>query len=242
MPCINYAHRGASEEYPENTLYSFYMGLEAGADGIETDIQRTKDGVLVLFHDDTLERLLNIKKSISEMTYQELLQLDFGACKAERFSGEKIVTLEEFLLHFGAKSLTFALEIKQLCVEKDTLDMIDRFGLKDKVILTSFLWDSLVAIRKLDPDIRVGYLTEKVTPEMLDKMKALHMNQICPCIGNFSDEMMALCKKEGFSIRFWGVNTEEKMRRAVLSNTDGMTVNHPAALTRLLREMKNKAD
>ena len=57
MSIVNYAHRGASEYYPENTLWSFYAGLEMGADGIETDIQRTSDGVLVLHHDDPRERV-----------------------------------------------------------------------------------------------------------------------------------------------------------------------------------------
>ena len=54
---INYAHRGASEYAPENTMSAFYLGLIYGADGIETDVQRTKDGELVLFHDDTLDRV-----------------------------------------------------------------------------------------------------------------------------------------------------------------------------------------
>lgn len=56
---INYAHRGASEYAPENTLSSFYLGLLQGANGIETDVQRTKDGVLVLFHDPTIDRVTN---------------------------------------------------------------------------------------------------------------------------------------------------------------------------------------
>lgn len=64
MPVVNYAHRGASEYFPENTLRSFYAGLEMRADGIETDIQRTSDGVLVLHHDDTLERVAGEKGAL----------------------------------------------------------------------------------------------------------------------------------------------------------------------------------
>ena len=69
---INYAHRGASEYAPENTLSSFYLGLLQGANGIETDVQRTKDGVLVLFHDDTLERVTGVSGSIKDYTLSEL--------------------------------------------------------------------------------------------------------------------------------------------------------------------------
>lgn len=83
------------------------------ADGIETDIQRTKDNVLVLHHDDTLDRVLQMPGAIKDYTYQELLNMDFGAFKGEQFSGERIVTLDTFLTHFGRRGLTLALEIKQ---------------------------------------------------------------------------------------------------------------------------------
>ena len=69
---INYAHRGASEYAPENTLSSFYLGMIQGANGIETDVHRTKDGVLVLFHDDTLDRVSDGVGKISDYTFEEL--------------------------------------------------------------------------------------------------------------------------------------------------------------------------
>ena len=69
---VNYAHRGASTFCPENTMLSFYTGIYMGANGIETDVQVTKDGVLVLFHDDTLNRILGIDGSIKDYTYEEL--------------------------------------------------------------------------------------------------------------------------------------------------------------------------
>ena len=69
---INYAHRGASEYAPENTLSSFYLGLLQGANGIETDVQKTKDGVLVLFHDDTIDRVSDGEGKLSDYTFEEL--------------------------------------------------------------------------------------------------------------------------------------------------------------------------
>ncbi|MEG0270825.1 MAG: glycerophosphodiester phosphodiesterase family protein, partial [Clostridia bacterium] len=235
MQCINYAHRGASEQYPENTLFAFYMGLTMGADGIETDIQRTKDGVLVLFHDDTMDRLLGVQGAIADYTYDELLRMDFGAYKGEAFKGEKIVTLEEFLRHFGEKPLTFALEIKQMGVERDMLQMVDRFGLRAKVIFTSFSWENMETVRALDQTIRLGYLTETVTPDLLKRMEALSIKQVCPRIGSFDDEMFTLARQMGFSIRFWGINSDQKMRAAMKSGADGMTINNPAALTAALQ-------
>ena len=69
---INFAHRGASEYAPENTLSSFYLGLMQGANGIETDVQKTKDGVPILFHDETLDRVSNATGKICDFTYEEL--------------------------------------------------------------------------------------------------------------------------------------------------------------------------
>ena len=231
---INYAHRGASEYFPENTMRSFYAGLEMRADGIETDIQRTKDGVLVLHHDDTLKRIVGIDRPVSDFTYDELLKLDFGAFKGERFAGERIVTLDTFLTHFGAMPLTLALEIKQAGVEADVLACIEKHGCRDKVIITSFKWDSIVEVRRLDPEIRIGFLTKEVTEATLDLLAQHNMQQICPLIENFTAELMALACGRGFSVRFWGVTNEERMQKAISLGGDGMTVNFPDKLTAAL--------
>ena len=78
---INYAHRGASEYAPENTLSSFYLGLIQGANGIETDVQRTRDGVPVLFHDDTIDRVSDGHGKISDYTFDQLKKVKiYGNC------------------------------------------------------------------------------------------------------------------------------------------------------------------
>lgn len=236
MSIINYAHRGASEYCPENTMYSFYTGLQMGADGVETDVQRTRDGVLVLFHDDTLQRILGLDGKISDYTYSELLTMDFGAYKGERFRGETIVTLDEFLIHFGAKPLTLALELKQDGVEEELLSLIRRHGVQEKVIVTAFRWDALVQMRRLDPDIRLGFLVEEATEETFQLLQRFHIQQICPHIDHFSEAQIARARDLGLSIRFWGVANEEKMRRALRSDCDGMTFNAPDLLARALQD------
>ena len=114
---INYAHRGASERAPENTFSAFYLGLELGANGIETDIQETADGILVLFHDHTLKRITGLEMPVQSLTYTELLRLDFGSHKGQRYQNEKIVTLEDFLRYFSGRPVHLALEIKQDGIE-----------------------------------------------------------------------------------------------------------------------------
>ena len=72
---VVYAHRGASEYAPENTMSSFYLGLHMGANGIETDVRRTKDGTLVLFHDATLDRVCGVSGELTDYTYEELTKI-----------------------------------------------------------------------------------------------------------------------------------------------------------------------
>lgn len=230
MPMINYAHRGASEYYPENTLRSFYAGLDMEADGIETDIQRTKDGVLVLHHDDTLERIPHVVGSVKDYTYDELLKMDFGAFKGERFAGERIVKLNTFLTHFANRGLTLALEIKQLGIEAECLAAVKAHACCDEVIFTSFAWDSVIALRKLDPEIKLGYLTGAITEEVLDELEKHDIQQICPRVDLVTEESMALAQERGFSVRFWGVKTIELMNRALALGGDGMTCNFPDKL------------
>ncbi len=235
MAVVNYAHRGASEYYPENTLWSFYAGMEMGADGIETDIQRTKDGVLVLYHDDTIERVTGEKGKIQDYTYDQLLKMDFGIFKGERFAGEKIVTLDTFLTHFGQKKLNLAIEIKQAGVEEETLKAIEKHACSATITLTSFMFESVKSIRSINQKIAVGYLTDAITAEVLDNLDEYQIGQICPRIDLVQPKDMKMARIRGFSIRFWGVKDQHLMKRAIELKGDGMTVNFPDLLTAALR-------
>ena len=82
---INYAHRGASEYAPENTLSSFYLGLMQGANGIETDVRKTKDGVLVLFHDNTLDRVTDASGAVSDYTWEQLQKVKVSGNSTKGF-------------------------------------------------------------------------------------------------------------------------------------------------------------
>jgi glycerophosphoryl diester phosphodiesterase len=91
------AHRGFSGRYPENTLRAFREAMKLPVDGIELDIRRTRDGVLVVIHDETVDRTTFGSGRVSELTWDELRQLDAGAWKGEEFAGERIPRLDEVL-------------------------------------------------------------------------------------------------------------------------------------------------
>ncbi len=223
---VVYAHRGASSYNPENTLMSFYDGVKRGANGVETDVRRTKDGTLVLFHDDTLTRVTGAEGSISDYTLDEL-----NAFPVKKFGlSDRIPTFEDFLEHFAWRDLTFAIELKAPGVEADTVDLIRKYGIEGKTIVTSFRFDHLVNVKKLAPAIRCGWLTSGVDDAKIEKTLAAGFDEICPKAVECSPEKVAAWHKLGLRVRAWGVSDEDVMKAAYDAGCDGMTVNFPDKL------------
>ena len=226
---INYAHRGASEYAPENTLSSFYLGLQQGANGIETDIQKTKDGVLVLFHDDTVDRVTNGSGKLCDYTYEELKKLKItGSCTTGFY--DRIVTLREFLEKFSQYDIHFALELKGPGVEDETYQMVTEFGIMHKVTFTSFQFDYIKRIKELDPAARVGWLTFSTEDEDIKRFLEIGGEEIAPNAGRFTAEDVEKWRKLGLGVRAWGVSNVILMKNMCRLKVDGMTVNFPDRL------------
>lgn len=223
---VNYAHRGASEYLPENTLLSFYTGVYMKANGIETDIRRTADGVLVLFHDNTLERVTGDPRSVEECTLSELMELDV---KKDGYS-DKIVVFEDFLQKFAFRDLIFAIELKGEEVEKGTADLLRKYGLVEKTVITSFKLEYIKNFIAYAPEFEFGLLTKEVTPEIESELLSLGATEICPRATLMSAEDVARWHSMGLRVRAWGVKDEVVMKFAFDAGVDGMTVNFPDKL------------
>lgn len=233
---VTYAHRGASHYCPENTMMAFYMGMQMGANGIETDVHRTRDGVLVLFHDDTLTRVTGAQGAIADHTYAELQQL---LVKKDELH-DKIPTLADFLAHFAYRDITFAIELKTDGIEKEVTDLIYRFGIAKKTVVTAFELYRLENIKQYAPALRVGHLTEAVDDALVDKLVAMNAAEICPHGRDVTPENVAKWHARGLSVRAWGIDDEEIMKKVYDAGADGMTVNFPDLLLRYIAEKKSK--
>lgn len=230
---MNIAHRGASAYAPENTLASFYKGIELGANGIETDLQKTKDGVIFLFHDDKLDNKTNAKGYPSEYTWTELKRLDAGSWFSPKYKGEKLVSFEELLHYFGDKELIFAIELKVPFIEKEIkeiLKLIDYYGTRDKVTITSFILENLIVTRKVDKDIKIGYLLKKIDVDNIKQLKSINAQQICPSAELLTLQDVLLAKEHVLQVRAWGVKNIEAMKHALDCEVDGMTLDFPDKL------------
>ena len=234
---VNYAHRGASEYAPENTMLSFQLGIFMGANGIETDVHITKDGIPVLFHDDTLMRVTGQEGKIEDYTYEELRQM---RVKAKGEFSDRILKLEDFLEHIGYRDMTFAIELKAKGTAGPTADLIRTYGLEEKVVITSFDYEEVRAMRAYAPELKTGYLTVRTSEELMERMRQDGIDEICPKGENMSAEMVELWHLNGFNVRAWGISDEEIMKKVYDMGADGMTVNFPDKLTAYIQAQKEQ--
>ncbi len=232
---IVYAHRGASAYAPENTKVAFKKAIELNSNGIELDLQKTKDGKIVIFHDDYIDKKANGTGKIEEYTYQELLKLDFGSWFNDKYKNEKIVLFEDFARDYLDKDLTFAIELKVLGIEKETLEIINKYKVHNNIYITSFLYDALKNVRKIDSNIKLSWLIEdKISKENIDKILKIKGTQICPRASLVSKKDIEIANNNGLGVRLWGIDNEEIMKKVYKLNIEGMTVNFPDKLIELL--------
>ncbi|MBQ7036797.1 MAG: hypothetical protein IJN74_04825 [Clostridia bacterium] len=232
---INYAHRGASEYAPENTLSAFYLGLLQGANGIETDVQRAKDGTLVLFHDETVDRATSGSGKIADHTLSELLALDVCGNTTTGFT-DKIITFREFLEKFSAYDIQFAIELKGEGVEEEALEMVKEFGILHKTTFTSFNFEYIEKIKELDKTARVSWLTRTPDEESMKRLLSIGGEEIAPKAELITEEWMKRWRENGLGVRAWGVFNIPLMKKMCQIGVDGMTVNFPDRLYEFLRK------
>ena len=211
------AHRGYSIGAPENTLPAYRMAKEKGFDYAECDVSFTKDGVAVLLHDSTIDRTSNGTGNVSDLTYEELLQYDFGSWFSDEYKGTKIPTFMEFIDLCIEIDLHPYIELKangNYTKEQITtlVDYIDEKGLRTKSTWISFEYNYLVYANESNDYLRLGYLSSKFKDEDLEKALSLKKknNQVFLDLGfmyTFSS-CINKCKKARIPVEVWTVNDE----------------------------------
>ncbi|WP_249861924.1 glycerophosphodiester phosphodiesterase [Paenibacillus konkukensis] len=232
---MNLAHRGASHYAPENTFAAFYKGLEMGANGLETDLRRTNDGVIILQHDEQLDRNTNGNGKLSDYTWREVAQLDAGSWFSDFYQGEPLVTLTSFFRHFARRPVLLALELKEPGMEKEVSEMIAVWKLYERVTITAFDFEVLQELRRRDDRVRLGYLTYGWDSKVRDQLAGIRAVQFCPKADLVTVGLVNEVKQAGYEIRAWGIRKEEQMMSCLQASIDGMTINYPDRLTEALK-------
>ncbi|MCB2145110.1 MAG: glycerophosphodiester phosphodiesterase [Deltaproteobacteria bacterium] len=169
------AHRGFSARYPENTLAAFKGAIDAGAHMIELDVALSKDRHLVVIHDETVDRTTNGTGPVKALTLAQLGQLDAGSWFDPRFNAERLPTLAQvldavkghLLVNIEIKPEAFEAEGPADAVERQVLHLVHEKNMLDDVLVSSFEWQVLENLRKIDPDIALGLLSEVPADENL---------------------------------------------------------------------------
>jgi glycerophosphoryl diester phosphodiesterase len=206
-----------------------------GANGIETDVQRTKDGVLVLFHDDTLDRVTDHQGRLCDHTLEELKKVKVRGNAKNGFF-DRIPTLGEFLQKFSAYDLSFAIELKGEGVEEETLAAVKESGILKRTTFTSFRYESIQKIKSLDPTARVGWLTSSTDDKATRALLAIGGEEIAPKAELVTPALMEKWRKAGLGVRAWGVFNTALMEKMCRLRVDGMTVNFPDRLQAYLAD------
>ena len=227
------AHRGASGEFPENTLPAFAGAIEAGAQMCELDVQLTKDGVAVVIHDETVDRTTDGAGPVAAMTLAEVRRLDAGAKFGAAFAGTRIPTLEEVLkLVHGRCPLN--VELKSPGVEREVCCLLHAHNRISDTIVSSFDWDALTAARHLESALGLGVLAEAKPEAMFETALRLHAASVNPRFDLVTPPLVERAHRAGLKILVWTVDNVTDIKRLAALGVDGIMTNYPGRLAALL--------
>ena len=238
---LNFAHRGASHDAPENTLAAFRQAREVGADGIELDVQVSKDGEAVVIHDFTVDRTTNGQGAVKDKTLAELRELDAGSWFDERFADERIPTLEEVIVEVG-QQLVLNIEIKARILSgahltAEVVRLIEDHNLVHRVIVSSSNPLVLRRIKRLNPHISTGLLYSSDLPGHLLRTILVFLanpDALHPEKHLVTQEYMAWAKERGYRVNVWTVDEPGEMERLMALGVDGIITNRPKVLASLI--------
>jgi len=235
-----HAHRGVSTEAPENTLAAVRGAIAAHADYLETDIQLSKDGVLVVAHDSDFSRLGGVAKKVWELTYEEIRTIPLGRDAAPQFHNEVTPTFDE-LLSQAKGHIKVNIELKyyddhEPGLAKKVIEAVRAHRMLDQVVIQSLEYEPLLEVHKLAPEVPVGYLLSfnAREPSRLDvDFLSVQQNRLD---GRFVRKAHA----RGQKVYAWTVNTVEDMKRQFDLGVDGVITDQSALARKTLDEMRGR--
>lgn len=214
----NVAHRGATAYTPENTIAAFDLAVDMKADYIEIDVQRSKDGELVLIHDTTVDRTTDGTGKVGDLTLEQLRSLDAGSWKGDQFAGEPIPTFEEILDHYHGKiGILIELKAPELypgIEEQVAAALIERNLHKpqnEKIIIQSFNFESIKKMDQLLPKVPIGILTSNRADTTLEALQefSTYADWFNPSYGIVTKELVNQVHSLGMQIGSWTVRSQE---------------------------------
>lgn len=236
------AHRGNSTEAPENTKAALEAAIAYGVDYVEIDIAQTKDGVLVVSHDNNLKRTSGENLDIWNSNYNDIKDLDIGSFFSPDFSDQRLMTLDQAIETCKGK-VKMNIELKPTAHDTNfverTVETIHRQNFENDCFLASLSYPTIEQVKKVDPSIRTVYISavaygniEKLSADVFS-IEATFVNQT----------LINSIHEAGKEIHVWTVDQEDKMDSMIKLNVDNIiTDNIPAAQSRVKAHQEETSD
>jgi len=224
MNILKIAHRGAKAYEPENTLQAFQKALDLNSDGIELDVHLSSDGHIIVMHDETIDKMTNGKGDINTYSLAEL--------KSFLIAGKhQIPTLNE-VFDLVDKKCFINVELKNADTSKNVVSLIEEYikekGWKYKhFIISSFDWNALTAVQKLNPNIPIGLLTEENIDTALAFAENIKAKAIHPDFQLLNKENVHQIQEKGFLVFPWTVNLKEDIQKVKSYKVNGIISDNP---------------
>ncbi|MFK0524328.1 glycerophosphodiester phosphodiesterase [Paenibacillus illinoisensis] len=204
------AHRGYPKKYPENTLSSFLKAVELGFTHLELDVHLSQDGIPVVIHDHTVDRMTNGTGRVADYTASELQSF----CIKQ---DEHIPTLEEVLRALKGK-IGLNIELKQMGtyypqLEEKVLEVIKEFSMLDQVVITSFDFDALEKIRQLSSEVRIGLISFGCSKAILDWSVEMEATFLSMHYAFVTEHYIHRCQELGIQLMAWTINETSIMKK-----------------------------
>lgn len=229
-------HRGDRSVAPENTLPAFTAAFENPAmQFVETDVQLSRDGVPMLFHDTTLKRVAGTRKTVAELSHDELKRLDVGAFYSTSFAGTRMPSLAEFLALAAGYDKRLLIELKSdwtLAELAIVLEVIEHSGLGSRVLLQSFSIETLQNLQKAAPEMPRLMLIRELPADpvpMARQLGVLALGTTARAV-TAAPEAVRLLHEAGLAVLCYTLNTERSWAEVRALGVDGIITDTPSEL------------
>ena len=236
-----WGHRGASGYAPENTLEAFELAARQGAHGVELDVHFSRDGEIVVTHDEAIDRVSDGSGLVRDMTLSQLKRFAFNKTHPE-YANARIPTLREVYELLLPLGLTVNVELKTSRVpypglEAACIELAAKMGMTQRVLYSSFNHYSVARVKEIDPSLPCGLLYGDVPCRPWDYARSLGMDALHPDFVSLSfDDTCREAHALGVRVHPWTVNREEDIRACLAMGVDAIITNYPDAALRVLGE------
>ncbi len=226
-------HRADSINAPENSLAAVRSAMDLGVDMVEIDIQKTADDHLVVFHDLSLTRVAGRAERVSEMTVEEITQVDIGSRFSPAFRGEPIPTLQQVLEETRGK-VRVLIDVKVYGGARGTAEqlvtLLDEMDVREEVWIQSFDRTFLEEIRRLDPELHIGQIFFLAVGDL----RALDVDFYAVEKDILTNRIVRQARMANRQVLVWTLNTEEEILEALRFDLDGIITNEPVRVRNLI--------